>query len=137
MFAIKTMKFNYDWSLKEATFKKDKGNVFSCFACGGGSTMGYKLAGYNVIGINEIDPKMAEIYEINHNPQYKFIEPIQEFAYRDSLPYDLYDLEILDGSPPCSSFSFVGSRDKDWGKQKKFREGQAEQVLDTLFFRSY
>ena len=26
------------------------------------------------------------------------------------------------------------SREKDWGKEKVFREGQAEQVLDTLFF---
>ena len=126
--------YNYDWSLKEANFKKDKGNVFSCFACGGGSTMGYKLAGYNVIGINEIDPKMAEIYIENHNPKYPFIEPIQDFAKRDTFPKELYNLEILDGSPPCSSFSFVGARDRDWGKEKKFREGQAEQVLDTLFF---
>ena len=29
--------------------------VFSCFACGGGSSMGYKLAGYDVIGCLEID----------------------------------------------------------------------------------
>jgi DNA (cytosine-5)-methyltransferase 1 len=28
----------------------------------------------------------------------------------------------------------AGNRDKDWGKEKKFREGQSEQVLDTLFF---
>jgi DNA (cytosine-5)-methyltransferase 1 len=28
----------------------------------------------------------------------------------------------------------AGNREKDWGKDKKFREGQAEQVLDTLFF---
>ena len=34
---------------------RDKGKVFSCFACGGGSTMGYKLAGFDVIGHNDID----------------------------------------------------------------------------------
>lgn len=28
-------KFNYDWTLKSANFTKDKGTVFSCFACGG------------------------------------------------------------------------------------------------------
>jgi DNA (cytosine-5)-methyltransferase 1 len=28
----------------------------------------------------------------------------------------------------------AGNREKDWGKEKVFREGQAEQVLDTLFF---
>ena len=43
-------------------------------------------------------------------------------------------MDILDGSPPCSSFSVAGDREKYWGKEKKFREGQAFQVLDDLFF---
>ncbi len=128
------MKLEYNWTLKDAEFTKDKGKVFSCFACGGGSTMGYKLAGFDVIGCNEIDPKMADCYKANHNPKYCYVEPIQTFKDRDDLPEELYNLDILDGSPPCSSFSMAGNRDKDWGKEKKFREGQAEQVLDTLFF---
>ena len=40
-------KYNYNWKMKDAVFTKDRGNVFSCFACGGGSSLGYKLAGYN------------------------------------------------------------------------------------------
>ena len=129
-----THKFPYEWTLKDAKFTKDKGKVFSCFSCGGGSTMGYKLAGFDVIGCNEIDPKMMGAYIANHNPRFSFLEPIQTFKDRDDLPAELYDLDILDGSPPCSSFSMAGNRDKDWGKEKKFREGQADQVLDTLFF---
>ena len=128
------MKFPYKWTLADANFTKDKGKVFSCFACGGGSTMGYKLAGFDVLGCNEIDPKMIEAYKTNHKPKYAFLEPIQEFKLRDDLPEELYNLDILDGSPPCSSFSMAGNREEDWGKEKKFREGQAEQVLDTLFF---
>lgn len=27
--------YNYKWNLKDAAFTKDKGTVFSCFACGG------------------------------------------------------------------------------------------------------
>lgn len=77
---------------------------------------------------------MAECYIANHNPKYSFIEDIRTFKERDDLPKELYELDILDGSPPCSSFSMAGNREKDWGKEKKFREGQAEQVLDTLFF---
>lgn len=127
-------RFPYRWNLKDAVFTKDKGKVFSCFACGGGSTMGYKLAGFDVIGCNEIDPKMIEAYKANHNPKYAFLEPIQTFKDRQDLPGELYQLDILDGSPPCSSFSMAGNREKDWGKEKVFREGQAEQVLDTLFF---
>ena len=127
-------RFNYNWTLKDAKFTKDKGKVFSCFACGGGSTMGYKLAGFDVLGCNEIDPKMIEAYKANHNPKYAFLEPIQTFKMREDLPQELYELDILDGSPPCSSFSMAGNREKDWGKDKVFREGQAMQVLDTLFF---
>lgn len=127
-------KFPYEWTLKDAIFTKDKGKVFSCFACGGGSTMGYKLAGFDVLGCNEIDPKMIEAYKTNHNPKYSYLEPIQTFKNRKDLPKELYNLDILDGSPPCSSFSMAGNREKDWGKEKKFREGQAEQVLDNLFF---
>ena len=46
---MKPHKFDYCWTLKDAHFTKDKGAVFSCFACGGGSSMGYKLAGFDVI----------------------------------------------------------------------------------------
>ena len=125
---------NYNWTLKDANFTKDKGKVFSCFACGGGSTMGYKLAGFDVIGHNDIDLKMVEVYKENHKPKYSFLESITTFAKRKDLPKELYELDILDGSPPCSSFSMAGNREKDWGKEKKFREGQELQVLDTLFF---
>lgn len=127
-------KFPYKWTLKDAIFTKDKGKVFSCFACGGGSTMGYKLAGFDVLGCNEIDPKMMACYIENHKPKYSFLEPIQTFKLRKDLPAELYDLDILDGLPPCSSFSMAGNREKDWGKDKVFREGQAMQLLDTLFF---
>lgn len=130
----KEHRFPYEWTLKDANFTKDKGTVFSCFACGGGSTMGYKLAGFDVLGCNEIDPKMIEAYRTNHNPKFSYLEPIQTFKLRKDLPKELYNLDILDGSPPCSSFSMAGNREKDWGKEKKFREGQAEQILDNLFF---
>ena len=130
----KKHEFPYKWTLKDAVFTKDKGKVFSCFACGGGSTMGYKLAGFDVLGCNEIDPKMMEAYKTNHNPKYAYLEPIQTFKLRNDLPNELYNLDILDGSPPCSSFSMAGNREKDWGKDKVFREGQTMQVLDTLFF---
>tara|TARA_R110000751_G_scaffold273369_1_gene374093 strand:+ start:106 stop:1221 length:1116 start_codon:yes stop_codon:yes gene_type:complete len=135
---ITDYKFPYEWKLSDgypaAGITQHNKTVFSCFACGGGSTMGYKLAGYNVLGCNEIDPKMMTAYVENHKPKFSYLEPIQTFKLRKDLPEELYNLDILDGSPPCSSFSMSGNRSKDWGKEKKFREGQAKQVLDTLFF---
>jgi DNA (cytosine-5)-methyltransferase 1 len=126
---------NYKWKLTDLEKVKKNGlKVFSCFACGGGSTMGYKLAGFDVIGANDIDPEMAWHYKENHKPKHYYLEDIRKFRQREDLPKEFYNLDILDGSPPCSSFSMAGSREKGWGKKKVFREGQAEQVLDDLFF---
>lgn len=100
----------------------------------GGSTMGYKLAGCEVLGCCEIDPEMNDIYIKNHNPKYNYLMDIRDFNNLDDLPEELYELDILDGSPPCTTFSMAGDREKSWGKIKKFREGQQEQTLDDLSF---
>lgn len=127
---------DWDWSFADYPKQKNGLKVFSCFACGGGSTMGYKLAGCDVLGCVEIDPKMNEIYQRNHNPKYNYCMDIRDFNKipSEELPQELYDLDILDGSPPCTSFSIAGVREEGWGKTKKFREGQKEQTLDDLSF---
>lgn len=126
---------DWKWTMKDDYPKEKNGlKVFSCFACGGGSTMGYKLAGCEVIGCNEIDPRMNKVYVENHHPKYNYLEDIRDFNKRDDLPKELYNLDILDGSPPCSTFSMAGERENAWGKEKKFREGQKLQTLDDLLF---
>ena len=127
---------DWKWSFSDYPKEKNGLKVFSCFSCGGGSTMGYKLCGCEVLGCCEIDPKMNEVYIKNHNPKYNFLMDIREFnnTPNDELPEELFDLDILDGSPPCTTFSMAGEREESWGKKKKFREGQAEQTLDDLSF---
>lgn len=95
--------------------------------------MGYKLAGFNHMGGVEIDVPIADVYDANHHPKYLYKVDIKSFNKLD-LPADLYSLDVLDGSPPCSSFSLSGNREEDWGKEKVFNEGQALQRLDDLFF---
>ena len=70
----------------------------------------------------------------NHNPKYNYLEDIRDFNKREDLPKELYNLDILDGSPPCTTFSMAGQREDSWGVKKKFREGQKEQTLDDLSF---
>ena len=106
--------------------------VFWTFVGGGGSTMGYKLAGFQHLWGVEIDSKMAKIYQANHTPEYFYLEDIRDFNLRADLPEELYHLDILDGSPPCSAFSMAWHREETWGKQKMFKEGQKKQVLDEL-----
>lgn len=125
----------YMWNLTDLkNVPKNGYKVFTTFSCGGGSSMGYKLAGYEVLGNCEIDPKINAMYVKNHHPRYNFLMGVQDFYKLDNIPEELYDLDVLDGSPPCSVFSLAGGREKFWGKEKKFREGQAKQVLDDLFF---
>ena len=126
-------RFDWKWNLSE--LKQDKPvNVFSTFSCGGGSSMGYKRAGFSVLGNVEIDPKINSMYVRNNHPKYNYCMDLREFNKLDELPDELYHLDVLDGSPPCTTFSMAGKREKTWGKAKKFREGQAEQTLDDLFF---
>ena len=46
------MMFDYDWKLKDGYpskgVEKHGKKVYTTFSCGGGSSMGYKLAGYDV-----------------------------------------------------------------------------------------
>jgi DNA (cytosine-5)-methyltransferase 1 len=129
-----TQKPDAAWNLTDLNSVPQNGvKVMSTFACGGGSSMGYKRAGCTIVAANDIDPEMAWHYKKNLNPPRYFLCPIRDMLAMD-LPPELFDLDILDGSPPCSTFSMAGSREKAWGKDKHFREGQAKQVLSDLFF---
>lgn len=95
--------------------------------------MGYKRAGFEVVCANDIDPEMAWHYQKNLTPPHYVLAPIKQFV--SMLPVAMTrDIDLLDGSPPCSTFSMSGLREKAWGKKKHFREGQSAQVLDDLFF---
>ncbi len=138
--------FNHHWYLRDGYPKPGIYTEFGSFSCGGGTSMGFKLAGINSLGGIEIDPKVAKVYIENHKPKFFFVEGVKEFkdsiknkkgssliAFKNQFS-ELFNLDIFSGSPPCSSFSMSGDRGEMWGKKKKFREGQQEQVLDTLFF---
>jgi DNA (cytosine-5)-methyltransferase 1 len=98
--------------------------------------MGFKLAGFDVVGCVEIDKRMLDMYRANLAPKHPFLMPIQDFNKIpvEDLPADVRAIDVLDGSPPCSVFSMAGNRAADWGKERKFTEGQAVQTLDDLFF---
>ena len=132
------MEFTYKWNLKDLEKVTKNGyKVFSCFAGGGGSSQGYKMAGYDVVGCNEIDPRQMEIYKHNLKPKYSYLEDIRTFRLREDLPKELFELDILDASFPCSLFSAANLKaDDKKGKEVKFREGQAKQTLDDLAFET-
>lgn len=108
--------------------------VISTFSGIGGSSQGYKQAGLNVVASVEFLDYQARIYRANH-PNTKLyqedirkLDPIEILEENNIKPYEL---DILDGSPPCSSFSTAGSISDGWGKTKKY--GNRTQRTDDLF----
>lgn len=128
-------RFPWRWSLADLPEpEQDAPTVFSCFSCGGGSSMGYKRAGFRVLGCCEIDPEIFRVYDANLRPEMGYVMDVREFAALAHYPEALRGLDVLDGSPPCSTFSMAGDREKAWGVEKRFAEGQKKQRLDDLFF---
>ena len=88
--------------------------VASTFSGGGGSCLGYRMAGFRVVYANEFIPEARKTYKANHPNSY-----LDDSDIRDLTPELLLEragvkrgeLDIFDGSPPCSAFSTAGSRE--------------------------
>lgn len=118
-----------------ANIPKNKYNVVSLFSGCGGSSLGYELAGFNVKCAVEFIPTAAEVYRLNH-PNTAVIEKdvrdVTGDEILDLLKMKKGELDILDGSPPCSDFSINGKREAGWGKVKNY--SSTKQRVDDLFF---
>jgi DNA (cytosine-5)-methyltransferase 1 len=109
--------------------------VVSLFAGGGGSSTGYRLAGGNVLAINEFIEAAQDAYHKNYPETYIFKQDIRKLTGEQILSkigMKVGELDILDGSPPCASFSTAGLREKAWGKEKKYSD--KVQRVDDLFY---
>jgi DNA (cytosine-5)-methyltransferase 1 len=89
-------------------------NVASLFAGAGGSSIGYRLAGFRVAYANELNAVAAEAYELNKAPTTALDRrDVQDVTGADVLAAAGGSLDVLDGSPPCQDFSTAGKRDLD------------------------
>jgi len=116
---------------------KNNYKVVSLFSGCGGSSLGYKLNGCNVVLANEFVKEAQEVYSLNHPTTILLKDDIRNISGGDILKLinlQKYELDILDGSPPCAAFSTMGLRDKGWGKEKKYSTNSKKQVVDDLFF---
>lgn len=110
--------------------------VVSLFAGSGGSSLGYRLAGFRVLFANEFVEAAASCYEANKSDTTVVDRSdVRELSAEDilnAIHLDVGQLDLLDGSPPCSSFSSVGARAKNWGKTKPYSDRL--QRTDDLFW---
>lgn len=109
--------------------------VISTFSGIGGSSQGYKQAGLNVLASVEFLDYQARTYRLNHPTTRVYeadIRTLDPLAILADLGLKPGELDILDGSPPCSSFSTAGLVSDGWGKAKSY--GNKRQRTDDLFW---
>lgn len=106
--------------------------VVSTFSGCGGSCLGFKMAGYRVIWANEFVPAAQATYRANHPTTYLDVADIRTVTAA-SIRAVIGDVEIdvLEGSPPCASFSTAGKTSKGWGQVRPYSD--VYQRTDDLF----
>lgn len=110
-------------------------NVISTFSGAGGSCLGFKLAGFNVRWASEFIPAAQDVYRRNHKGTLLDTRDIRQVTPEmilEATGLKAGDVDVLEGSPPCASFSMAGSRAESWGTVKKYSD--TEQRVDDLFF---
>lgn len=89
-----------------------KPTVISTFAGGGGSSLGYKWAGYKELLAIDFDKNSCDTLKANFDfPVWQ--KDIKEVTAEDILDFCKIkkgELDVLDGSPPCQGFSTAGKR---------------------------
>lgn len=109
--------------------------VVSLFAGAGGSSLGYRLAGYRVLWASEFVPAALAVYVDNAGAgtivDGRDIRTVSPREVMKAIGLRPGELDVLDGSPPCASYSTSGKREEDWGKTKPYSD--LEQRTDDLF----
>ena len=107
----------------------------STFSGAGGSCLGHEMAGFHLAWANEFIPAAQEVFRLNHPDTVLDTRDIRDVKAGDILAAigkSAGEIDLFDGSPPCSSFSTAGKRDKGWGKVKQYSD--TAQRTDDLFY---
>lgn len=111
-------------------------NVVSTFSGCGGSCLGYRMAGFKVLWASEFIPEAASVYRANHPDSILCTKDIRQTSAEEILSaihLKEGELDLLDGSPPCVSFSQIGkSKHTSWETERAY--SGTKQRTDDLFF---
>jgi DNA (cytosine-5)-methyltransferase 1 len=99
--------------------------VISLFAGCGGSSLGYSMAGFQELLAVEWDDNAVETFKLNFPDVPVYHGDITKLSVDKCLEMTglvPYQLDVLDGSPPCQGFSTAGKRQMDDPRNQLFRE---------------
>ena len=100
--------------------------VISTFAGCGGSSLGYKLAGFRELLAVEWDDNAVETFRLNFPGVPVYHGDIGKLTGAECMRLagniEPGELDVLDGSPPCQGFSTAGKRKFDDPRNSLFKE---------------
>jgi DNA (cytosine-5)-methyltransferase 1 len=99
--------------------------VISTFAGCGGSSLGYKLAGFHELLAVEWDDNAVATFRLNFPDVPVFHGDIAKLTGAECMRLagvGVGELDVFDGSPPCQGFSTAGKRKFDDPRNSLFRE---------------
>lgn len=112
--------------------------VISTFAGCGGSSLGYKLAGFRELLAVEWDNNAVETFRLNFPDVPVYHGDIGKLTGAECMKLagiQRGELDVLDGSPPCQGFSTAGKRMFDDPRNSLFKE--YARLLDELQPRAF
>ena len=99
--------------------------VISTFCGTGGSSLGYKWAGYKELLAVDFDKHAIECFKLNFPDVPIWHKSIIDITGQEILKFcnlKRGELDVLDGSPPCQGFSTAGKRKVGDERNDLFRE---------------
>lgn len=111
-------------------------NVVSTFSGCGGSSTGYRMAGFRVLWASEFVDAARASYLANAAPYTvvdgRDIRTVTAAELLSAAGLGVGEIDLFDGSPPCAAFSTAGKREAGWGLVKQYSD--REQRTDDLFY---
>ena len=105
--------------------RRDAPKVISLFAGGGGSSLGYSMAGFQELLAVEWDKNAIDTFRLNFPGIPVYQDDIAQLTVDECLKLANIkpgQLDLLDGSPPCQGFSTAGKREFRDDRNQLFRE---------------
>ena len=89
-----------------------KYKVLDLFCGAGGLSLGFSMAGYEIVGGVEWDKAAMDTHKNNFNTQFEFCGDINEIQNQE-IEAKFSDVDVIIGGPPCQGFSALNRHNKD------------------------
>ena len=97
-------------------------SALSLFAGGGGFSLGFSAAGFDIKGFSEIDPGVRNIYKSNFPDCQLVAGDVRLLSQRTLELFEMppHSVDVVIGGPPCQGFSLAGKRDVNDSRNNLF-----------------